>query len=128
MGDMENEREALAATLKQALIDNNTTLDGISDITKVPRSTLQALMGEPISSMLPERVYMRGHLGVVAAQLGLDREKMNEMFDQAYARGEVTSSAQSSRSHIGAASLVVMVGLGGMAVLAVVLAFTQTVG
>ncbi len=125
---MANEREALAETLKKALVDNGTTLESVSNTTKIPRSTLQALMGQPISSMLPERVYMRGHLGVVAAELGLDRAKMNEMFDQAYARGEVTKPSPSSRSHIGAASVAVMVGLGGMAVLAVVLAFTQTVG
>ncbi|MCA9553526.1 MAG: helix-turn-helix domain-containing protein [Myxococcales bacterium] len=123
---MSDERQALANTLKQAISARGTTLDAVAQSTKVPRSTLLALMDEPVSAVLPERVYMRGHLCVVARELGLDSAKIGELFDLAYpVKEKVGLTPVAPRFSTG--SLALMVGLGGMALLAVVLAFTRGV-
>ena len=95
--------------------------------TKVPRSTLLALMDEPVSAVLPERVYMRGHLCVVARELGLDTGDIGGLFDRAYPVKEKAGAAPVA-PRFSNGSLALMVGLGGVAVLAVVLAFARVVG
>jgi len=124
---MATERQALADKLKQAIAAKGITVEVVADTTKIPRSTLQALMDEPVSGVLPERVYMRGHLGVVAGELGLDRAEMNSLFDSAYPCPDRAASGPAV-PRLSTTSMAFMAGLGGMALLAVVLAFTRVVG
>jgi len=124
---MANERQALADRLKGAMSKRGITIDAVAETTKIPRSTLQALLDEPVSAVLPERVYLRGHLGVVANELGLDRGEMNELFDRAYPPSQNVSIGPVG-PRFSAGSMALVAGLGGMALLAVVLAFARVVG
>lgn len=123
---MSEERDALAKKLESALKSQGKTLDALADSTKIPQSTLRALMNEEISAVLPERVYMRGHLGVVSRELGLDPDEMGNLFDAAYPRPTEGYSPVTPR--ISHSSMAVMAGLGGVALLAVVLAFARVIG
>jgi cytoskeletal protein RodZ len=123
---MNDERQALGDTLKRAIDARGTTLDAVAKSTKVPRSTLLALMDEPVSAVLPERVYMRGHLCVVARELGLDASEVGGLFDRAYPKQERAGLAPAG-PRFSAGSLALMAGLGGVALLAVVLAFARVV-
>lgn len=124
---MANERQALADKLKGAMSKQGVTVETVAETTKIPRSTLQALLDEPVSAVLPERVYLRGHLGVVANELGLDRSEMNDLFDRAYPRSQNVSLGPVA-PRLSTGSMALMAGLGGMALLAVVLAFARVVG
>lgn len=124
---MSQERQALADKLKKAIAARGITVEAVTNKTKIPRSTLQALMDEPVSGVLPERVYMRGHLGVVAYELGLDRAEMNQLFDTAYPCADKVATSPAT-PRLSSASMALMAGMGGMALLAVVLAFTHVVG
>lgn len=124
---MANERQTLADRLKGAMSQRGISVEAVAETTKIPRSTLQALLDEPVSAVLPERVYLRGHLGVVANELGLDRSEMNDLFDAAYPpRQDVSLGPVGPRFSAGSMALVA--SLGGMALLAVVLAFARVVG
>ncbi|MEM7678269.1 MAG: helix-turn-helix domain-containing protein, partial [Myxococcota bacterium] len=58
----------LAKQLRAAIEDSKHTIDQLADRTKVPRTTILALVEEPIAAVLPERVYLRGHLKVLWLQ------------------------------------------------------------
>lgn len=124
---MANERQALADKLRGAMSERGVSVDGVAESTKIPRSTLQALLDEPVSAVLPERVYLRGHLGVVANELGLDRTEMNDLFDRAYPPNQSVSLGPAG-PRFSTGSMALVATLGGMALLAVVLAFARVVG
>ena len=71
-------------------------------------------------------VEAQGRLSQLRAELGLDSAKIGELFDLAYpVKEKVGLTPVAPRFSTG--SLALMVGLGGMALLAVVLAFTRGV-
>src|SRR5262249_2491675 len=72
-----NEREArsmdqpgtLAQLLSQGLEQQAMTVDAVSERTKVPRATLRVLLGATDPAILPQRIYLRGQVGVLAKEL-----------------------------------------------------------
>src|SRR5262245_50157530 len=89
MDRADDEREArsmdqtgtLAQLLSQGLEHKGTTVETVSERTKVPRSTLRVLLGATDPAILPQRVYLRGHVGVVAKDLGIDLVEAYARFD-----------------------------------------------
>ncbi|MEL7368950.1 MAG: helix-turn-helix domain-containing protein [Myxococcota bacterium] len=118
---MTAEYSELAKQLRAAIEESKHTIDQLADRTKVPRTTILALVEEPIAAVLPERVYLRGHLKVLARALQLDPAQMAEMFDTAY---PLDASTDNLASSVGPGrNLAVSAGLYGIAIIAVVVAF-----
>ena len=111
----------LAVQLRAAIEASQNTVDELADKTKVPRTTILALIEEPVAAVLPERVYLRGHLKVLAQSLKLDAEAMAAAFDVAYPVAPPPSDLVPPESP--ARKLAVSAGLYGIALLAVVVAF-----
>lgn len=113
----------LADHLRQGIDAKNLDVDELAERTKVPRATIQSLLDEPTSSLLPERVYLRGHLSVLATDLCLDREQTLALFDDAYPAAPTTQDLIAQNPRFGTGSMAVAAGLACAAILAVVLAF-----
>ncbi len=120
-------REALADHLRTSLEKADVTVDVLADRTKVPRATIRALLEEPISGIVPERVYLRGHLWVLAKELDLDRDTVLALFDAAYPEAPTTEDLAGA-PRFGTGSVAVAAGLATVALLAVVLAFANALG
>jgi cytoskeletal protein RodZ len=113
----------LAQLLSQGLEQRGLTVDTVSERTKVPRSTLRVLLGATDPAILPQRVYLRGHVGVVAKDLGLELSEAFERFDREYpteSKVEPVVEPRSSRVSMAAAA-----ALGGIGIIAVILAFAR---
>lgn len=114
---------SLAQLLSRGLEQQGLTADDVAERTKVPRSTLRALLGATEPAILPQRVYLRGHVGVIAKELGLDLDEVYARFDvenPVEARAESVEIPRRSRASVAAAA-----ALGCIGILAVVLAFTH---
>ncbi|MEQ8272171.1 MAG: hypothetical protein RKU31_00820 [Deltaproteobacteria bacterium] len=120
-------REALADHLRKALDSHDVTVDVLADRTKVTRATINALLDEPASGIVPERVYLRGHLSVLASELNLDREHTLDLFDAAFP-AEPTTQDLSGAPRFGTGSFAVAAGLATVALIAVALAFANALG
>jgi cytoskeletal protein RodZ len=116
------DRPELGRELRQALDDAGMTVDAVADKTKVPRSTIAALLGEDVAAVLPPRVYLRGHLGLIVREIGLEVEEWLKKFDAAY---PVVEEEQLIRDmpRLKTSTIAVAAGIGGVGILAVVLAF-----
>ncbi|MCC7381836.1 MAG: helix-turn-helix domain-containing protein [Deltaproteobacteria bacterium] len=115
-----NHGEPLASQLREALARAGATVDEISDQTKVPRSTLRVLLGEPISAMLPARVYLRGHLKLVARQLKVEDDVAMRLFDEAYpSTHEERDVVELPR--VRGSTMAIAAAIAGVGVLAVIL-------
>lgn len=117
------ERSELAETLREQLKLTGMTVDGLAERTKIPRSTIRALLEEPISAVLPERVYLRGHTSTLARELGMDLDEVLRAFDARYPvdppeTGDLESGWAKRNTIVGA-------GLGCFALIAVALAFAS---
>lgn len=121
-GAVEEAKQNLAGLIQAGLTSAKLEVDALSAQTKIPRSTIMALLGEPPTGVLPERVYMRGHLSVLAKELGIDEPEVLANFDKAYPKALKDTASDSSGS-LPARTLILMVCLGGLALLAVVFAF-----
>src|SRR5438046_728511 len=85
----DDEREArsmdqpgtLAQLFSQGLEHKGMTVETVAERTKVPRSTLRVLLGATDPAILPQRVYLRGHVGVVAKELGIELAEAFARFD-----------------------------------------------
>lgn len=120
-------REALANHLRASLDERHVDVDVLADRTKVPRATIRALLEEPISGIVPERVYLRGHLSVLARELKIDRDETLALFDAAYPEAPTTEDLVNA-PRFGTGSVAVAAGLATVALLAVVLAFANALG
>lgn len=110
--------------LKEALERSDVDVDVLADRTKVPRGTIRSLMGEDVSAILPERVYLRGQVVLVARELGLDANDTRALFDEEYPVEE-TRTTDLDQPRFGAGTTVLAASLGGIALLAIVLAFAH---
>lgn len=111
----------LAVQLRAAIEASNQSIEELAERTKVPRTTILALIEEPIAAVLPERVYLRGHLKVLAQALKLDAAEMVAAFDEAYPVASASVEAVPADSPT--RQLAVSAGLYGIALLAVAVAF-----
>ncbi|MBK8013408.1 MAG: helix-turn-helix domain-containing protein [Deltaproteobacteria bacterium] len=71
----------LAEKLRKAIQESNVSVDELAARTKIPRSTIRALLDEPVSALLPERVYLRGHLSILARELEIDVRDTQDLFE-----------------------------------------------
>jgi cytoskeletal protein RodZ len=113
---------ALAAWLAEGLRRRALTVDDLAERTKVPRSTIQSFLDEPISALLPERVYLRGQLCSLARELRLDPVEGLRHFDARYPVSP-WSEEVAERGRFSVGTITLAAGLGCIAVVAVVLAF-----
>ena len=117
----------VAQELSSALTLADISVDTLSDRTKVPRTTIGYLLGEPVSAILPERVYLRGHLGVLAVELGADRSKLEAAFDATFPEEAQEITELPERARFKTQSFAVSAALGGVALLSVVAAFVSAI-
>lgn len=114
----------IARRLAEAIKEKNLTVEQVADRTKVHRSTLLALLEEPINAVIPPRVYLRGHVLVVARELGIPVGEAGDLFDESYPEHgddsiDLTTPGL-ARTHMALAA-----GLGSIAILALVLAIVR---
>jgi cytoskeletal protein RodZ len=114
----------LAKRLAEAIAEKHLTVEQLADRTKVHRSTLLALLEEPINAVIPPRIYLRGHTLVVARELGIPVDEAASLFDESYPEGGDDSidltGPRFPRAHVALAA-----GLGSIAILALVLAIVR---
>ncbi|MEL6186958.1 MAG: hypothetical protein AAFU79_20220 [Myxococcota bacterium] len=122
---MSNATSPLARELHSALSGSDVTVDVLAERTKVPRMTILHFLDEPVSAVLPERVYLRGHLGVLAEELGADRGRLEAAFDAAHPADVSEKTPVPQRARFRAQSFAVTATLGGVALLSVVAAFVS---
>ncbi|MBK6683583.1 MAG: helix-turn-helix domain-containing protein [Deltaproteobacteria bacterium] len=116
----------LGQLLQQGLASRGLTVEVLSDRTKIPKSNIQLLLGEDDGGILPARTYLRGHLTVIAKELGLS-------VPEVLAALEVSHPAPPQKEliverRLPAVTIAVAAGLGGIAILAVVIAFASALG
>ncbi len=116
-----SEPQTLADLLAQKIATRGLSIETIAERTKVTKSTLQAFLGSvPHPSMLPSRVYLRGHLLLVVKLLELDQEQALALFERAFpAQPDLLPSSDLPR--MSRASMAFAAGVAGLGVLAIVL-------
>lgn len=114
----------LAQLLSQGLEQRGSTVDAVSERTKVPRSTLRVLLGATDPAIVPQRVYLRGHVGVIGKDLGLDLQDVYARFDREYP-SESKVEEVAAQPRISRASMAAAAALGGIGIIAVILAFAR---
>ena len=114
----------LSQRLKQALERSELDVDTLAERTKVPRGTIRSLLGENVSAVLPERVYLRGQVGLIAREIGVPSSEAQALFDDENPVAEVrTDDLEAPR--FGPGTTVLAASLGCIALLAIVLAFVN---
>ena len=121
---MQEQYSEMAIYLRSAIDASGGSVDELSDLTKVPRSTILALIEEPVAAVLPERVYLRGHLKVLCGALDLDPIAMVDLFDQTYPLAPAASELDVGTLPA-TRRAAVSAGLYGIALLAVAVAFAS---
>ena len=117
-------RGALARRRVEAMRDAAVAVETLEQRTKIPRSIIRGLLDEQISAVTPERVYLRGHASTLARVMGVDVPEMRALFDAAYPEA-ADLRAPDLDARFGRVPMAVAAGLGGIAVLAVILAFAR---
>lgn len=112
----------LARRLSAALSARGTTVDAVAERTKVPRSTIHALLGAPDPAILPQRIYMRGHIIIIARELGIPTDEAARLFDAEHPV-ERTVEEEVRPPGFNRPAVALAAGLCSIAVLAVILAF-----
>lgn len=110
----------LAEKLRQAIKDSKTTVDDLAARTKIPKSTICALLDEPVSALLPERVYLRGHLSILAREVNMDIKDTQDLFELENPEPRTEDLIPPTRANPNTVALAA--ALGGIAVFAIVLA------
>jgi hypothetical protein len=81
-------------------------------------------MGDAAPAVLPPRVYLRAHVGLIAEEIGTDVPETLRLFDQTFpVNEEVPLTSDLPRVKLGA--MAVAAGLTGAGIIAVILAFTR---
>jgi cytoskeletal protein RodZ len=117
------EKSPLAESLREQLQRTGMTVDTLADRTKIPRSTIRALLEDPLSAVLPERVYLRGHTSTLAREMGMDVDDVLRAFDERYPIEP--PEADDLEGSWARRSAIVGAGLGCFALIAVVVAFAS---
>lgn len=113
--------EPLASRLQEAMLRANKTVDQIAEKTKVPRSTLRVLLGDTSAALLPSRVYLRGHLRLIAKEVGLEEAEMQKLFDEAFPDNTIPMETNDLPDRPKVAPVAIAAGLAGVGVLAVII-------
>lgn len=116
----------LGQLLQQGLASRGLTVEALSDRTKIPKSNIQLLLGEDDGGILPARIYLRGHLTVIAKELGLSVPEVLEALEASHPAPPQKELIVERR--LPAVTIAVAAGLGGIAILAVVIAFASALG
>jgi hypothetical protein len=118
-------QQSLADYLQSEIEQASLSLDQLSDRTKIPRSTIRALLGDEGSALLPERVYLRGHLNVLLNEMQVaDGELGLRLFDLEYDQPIEPETLEAAPTY-GVGTMAVGAGLGCVALLAVIVAFVS---
>ena len=120
-----SEVENLATLLSRAIEARNVSLDTLVERTKVTKPTLRAFLGATDPAVLPSRVYLRGHLRIVANYLAVDEAQALASFDRAFPV-ESDSASSATGPRMSRASVAFVAGLAGLGVLAIVLSIVAT--
>lgn len=120
---MSDAQTNLARHLETALAESGLSVDTVAERTKIPRTTILHLMKKPVSAILPERVYLRGHLRVLARELRTDPDDLVSLFDDAFPEPVDAVPTEPERDRFKSQSVAVSAALGGVALLSVVAAF-----
>jgi cytoskeletal protein RodZ len=115
----------LSERLKDAQQRSKVDVDTLADRTKIPRATIRSLMGENVSAVLPERVYLRGQVLTLARELGLDVSAARELFEQEHPVVKPPVTEDIVEPRFSAGTTVLAASLGCIALLAIVLAFVN---
>ncbi len=115
----------LSQRLKQSLERSKVDVDTLAERTKIPRGTIRSLLGENVSAVLPERVYLRGQVVILARELGIDPEEARQWFDDENPVAHVTTEDLLEAPRFGPGTTIVAASLGCIALLAIVLAFVN---
>lgn len=116
----------LAEQLESGLAEKNLTVKELSARTKVQSFSIHAFLGHAVVDALPERVYLRGHLGLVARELGLDVPAALAAFDEAFPVDvEPEEEEPAAPQTFGRRELALAAGLAGVGLIAVVIAFAS---
>lgn len=102
------------------------SVDDLADRTRVPRSTILLLLGREQDGIPPPRTYLLGHLTVVARELGLGLDVVRPAFEASFPAPPPKDLVPERR--LPAVTIAVAAGLGGIAILAVVIAFASALG
>ena len=113
--------QALAAYLSDAIARAGLDEDRLVERTKIPEGTFSVLLGRPDDSVILPRVYVRAHLKVLAKEVDIDTDETMSLFDAAYPFPEDEAPVATERP-VTTANLAVAAGLGGAGILAVILA------
>lgn len=122
---MSNPTTHLARHLTNALSASGLSVEQLAERTKVPRTTILHLMAEPVSAILPERVYLRGHMRVLARELSADVSELEALFDDAYPAAVAFAAPTPEKARFRAQSMALSAALGGVAIASVVAAFVS---
>lgn len=121
---MNQAQVSLARHLKTAISDSGLDPSSLAARTRIPRPTILHLMGEPVSAVLPERIYLRGHLSVLARELGANVASLESIFDEAFPEA-VEEEETPEQSRFRSQSVALSAALGGVALVSVVAAFVS---
>lgn len=116
-------RGTLALMLGQAMNARGLSVEMVAERTKLPRPTIRALLGADEPAILPQRVYLRGHVEVLARDLGLKSDAVLVAFDRecpAEIVVEEEHEPRFSRTTVAAAAALSTIGI-----IAVILAFIR---
>jgi cytoskeletal protein RodZ len=119
-----DQTQTLAYLLNQGLEQRGNSVDVVSERTKVPRATLRALLGATDPAVLPQRIYLRGQVGVLAKDLGLDLVEAYRRFDNENPT-ESKIEAVAREPRINRVTMAAAAALGGIGIIAVILAFVK---
>lgn len=122
------ERTPLAQLLRSTILNAHVSVEELSERTKVPRTTIRYLMGDPISAILPERVYLRGHLGVLVSDLGADQDAFERAFALTFPEETTEMLDAPEVIRFRAHSRALSAAFGGVALLSVVAAVISAIG
>lgn len=114
---------SLSAKMNAALDRSGLTVDDLAERTKITRPTIRMFLGSTEPAVLPQRVYLRGHLSVLARELGMDIEDTLHQFDLMFPRASEMERMERPRTN--AAATAIGVGLVGIGVFAVILAWIR---
>src|SRR5688572_26780883 len=117
------ENGSLAQLLSQGLEQRGMTIDALAERTKVPRSTARTLLGGSDPAILPQRIYLRGFVGVLAIDLGVDQSLAFQRYDAENPTESKIEPAPESR--VSRFSMAAVAAIGGIGVIAVILAFAN---
>lgn len=116
---MSTQKADLASVLRRAIDSAGLSVDELAVSTKIPRSTIRSFLKEPISAILPERVYLIGHLSVLAQELRLDVQEMVAIYDRENPIPTTTDLVPPKRPN--PTKIALAAGLGGIAIFMIVL-------